>query len=84
MQHLLDLTTWNRREHFAFFSAFEAPFFGRVATVDSTRARADAKRLGGAFFLYYLHPALHTVNHVAGFRYRIERCSAKAKTCTWA
>ncbi|MBJ6109222.1 chloramphenicol acetyltransferase [Hymenobacter sp. BT523] len=72
MKHFLDLSTWNRREHFAFFSAFEEPFFGLVATVDCTRALAEAKRLGVPFFLYYLHAALHAVNQVEAFRYRIE------------
>ena len=72
MKHLIDLATWNRREHFTFFSAFEEPFFGLVATVDCTRALAEAKRLGVPFFLYYLHAALQAVNQVEALRYRIE------------
>ncbi|OGX89624.1 chloramphenicol acetyltransferase [Hymenobacter lapidarius] len=71
MKHLIDQASWNRREHFAFFSAFEEPFFGLVATVDCTRALAEAKRLGVPFFLYYLHAALRAVNEVEAFRYRI-------------
>ena len=72
MKHLIDPASWNRREHFAFFSAFEEPFFGLVATVDCTRALAEAKRLGVPFFLYYLHAALQAVNQVEALRYRIE------------
>ena len=72
MKHLIDLATWNRREHFTFFSAFEEPFFGLVATVDCTRALAEAKRLGVPFFLYYLHATLQAVNQVEALRYRIE------------
>ncbi|UOQ95897.1 chloramphenicol acetyltransferase [Hymenobacter sp. 5317J-9] len=72
MKHLIDQAGWNRREHFAFFSAFEEPFFGLVATVDCTRALAEAKRLGVPFFLYYLHAAMHAVNQVEAFRYRVE------------
>ena len=72
MKHLINQTSWNRREHFAFFSAFEEPFFGLVATVDCTRALAEAKRLGIPFFLYYLHAALQAVNQVEALRYRIE------------
>ncbi len=71
MKHLLDLATWPRREHFAFFSAFDEPFFGLVAEVDCTQARAEARRLGVSFFLYYLHHALHAANAVEAFRYRI-------------
>ena len=72
MKQLIDLASWNRREHFTFFSAFEEPFFGLVATVDCTRALAEAKRLGVPFFLYYLHAALQAVNQVEALRYRIE------------
>ena len=72
MKHLIDLASWNRREHFAFFSAFEEPFFGLVATIDCTRALVEAKRLGVPFFLYYLHAALQAVNQVEALRYRIE------------
>lgn len=72
MKHLLDLSNWNRREHFEFFSRFEEPFFGLVATVDCTLALAEAKRLGIPFFLYYLHQALQAVNQVDALRYRVE------------
>ena len=72
MKYPINLATWNRREHFDFFSAFEEPFFGLVATVDCTRALAEAKRLGVPFFLYYLHAALQAVNQVEALRYRIE------------
>ncbi|MGI4872118.1 MAG: CatA-like O-acetyltransferase [Janthinobacterium lividum] len=72
MKHLLNLADWNRREHFAFFSEFEEPFFGLVATVDCTPALAEARRLGVPFFLYYLYHALQAVNAVENLRYRIE------------
>jgi chloramphenicol O-acetyltransferase type A len=72
MKHLLDLSNWNRREHFEFFSRFEEPFFGLVVTVDCTLALAEAKRLGIPFFLYYLYQALQAVNQVDALRYRVE------------
>ena len=72
MKHLIDLETWPRREHFAFFSAFEEPFFGLVANVDCTTAQVEARRLGVSFFLYYLYHALEAANEVEAFRYRIE------------
>ena len=72
MKQLLDLSTWPRREHFAFFSAFDEPFFGLVAEVDCPHAYAEAKRLGVSFFLYYLHHCLQAVNEIEEFRYRIE------------
>ena len=72
MKHLIDLDTWPRREHFAFFLAFEEPFFGLTANVDCTAAQAEAKRLGVSFFLYYLYHALEAANEIEAFRYRIE------------
>ncbi|MBC6989434.1 chloramphenicol acetyltransferase [Hymenobacter sp. BT491] len=72
MKHLIDLSTWPRREHFAFFSAFDEPFFGLVAEVDCTKAYAKSKRLGLTFFLYYLYQALQAANEIEEFRCRIE------------
>jgi len=73
MRHPLDLATWPRREHFEFFSKFDEPFFGLVAEVDCTRARAEASRLGVPFFLYYLYHAVQAANGVPEFRHRIEQ-----------
>jgi chloramphenicol O-acetyltransferase type A len=72
MKHLIDLAGWNRREHFAFFSGFEEPFFGVVAEVDAARAYARAKQLETPFFQVYLHAVLRAVNAVEALRYRIE------------
>ncbi|RAK62891.1 chloramphenicol acetyltransferase [Hymenobacter edaphi] len=72
MKHQIDLSSWNRREHFTFFSAFEEPFFGVVAEVDAARAYARAKQLGVSFFQLYLHAVLRAVNAVEALRYRIE------------
>ena len=72
MKQLIDMAQWSRREHFAFFSAFEEPFFGLTANVDCTAAQATAKRLGVSFFLYYLYHAVGAANEVEEFRYRIE------------
>lgn len=72
MKQRLDLTQWNRREHFAFFSAFDEPFFGLVADVDCTGALAEARRLGVSFFVYYLYHTLQAANEVEALRYRIE------------
>ncbi|OGX89948.1 chloramphenicol acetyltransferase [Hymenobacter coccineus] len=72
MKQPIDLATWPRREHFEFFSKFDEPFFGLVADVDVTAARAEARRLGVSFFLYYLHHAIEAANAVPEFRHRIE------------
>ncbi|SNR28513.1 MULTISPECIES: chloramphenicol acetyltransferase [Hymenobacter] len=72
MKQQIDLATWNRREHFTFFSSFDEPFFGLVAPVECTRAQAEAKRLGVSFFLYYLYHSVQAANQIPEFRYRIE------------
>ncbi|RSK51140.1 chloramphenicol acetyltransferase [Hymenobacter rigui] len=72
MKQLIDLDTWNRKEHFAFFSSFEEPFWGVVAEVDATQALRRARELNCSFFQLYLHCALTAVNRVENLRYRIE------------
>ncbi len=72
MKKELNLATWNRREHFQFFSRFEEPFFSLVTNVDGTIAYNRAKTDNFSFYLYYLYQALATANTVTDFRYRIE------------
>ena len=71
MKQELDITTWNRKEHFEFFCKFEEPFFGTTIQFDCTKAYAKSKELGVSFFTYYLHKTLVAVNKIENFRYRI-------------
>ncbi|HKJ48976.1 MAG TPA: chloramphenicol acetyltransferase [Christiangramia sp.] len=71
MKSELDISTWNRKEHFEFFSKFDEPFFGLTVDLDCTKAYAKCKKEGVSFFLYYLHLASKTVNSLENFRYRI-------------
>lgn len=71
MKQELDITTWNRKEHFEFFCKFEEPFFGTTIQLDCTKAYTKAKELGVSFFTYYLHKTLVAVNKTENFRYRI-------------
>lgn len=72
MKRELDITTWNRKQHFEFFCQFEEPFFGTTIQFDCTKAYAKAKELGVSFFVYYLHKTLAAVNNIENFRYRIQ------------
>jgi chloramphenicol O-acetyltransferase type A len=72
MKQELDLSTWNRKEHFEFFCKFEEPFFGTTIQFDCTRAYAKSKELGVSFFTYYLHKTLVAVNKTENFRFRIQ------------
>jgi chloramphenicol O-acetyltransferase type A len=73
MKQKIDLATWNRKEHFEFFSTFEEPFFGITTPIDMTVAYEKAKVLQIPFFVYYLHKTIAAVNQVENFRYRIEK-----------
>lgn len=72
MKKELSIATWNRKEHFQFFSGFEEPFFGLVTNVDCTAAYQKSKAAGSSFYLYYLYLSLAAANTVEAFRYRIE------------
>ena len=55
IEKIIDIATWNRKEHFEHFSAFDDPFFGVTVNVDCTRAYREAKNKGVSFSLLLLH-----------------------------
>lgn len=71
MTQILNIETWERKEHFNFFKQFEEPFFGITVQIDCTRAYQLAKENQKSFFLYYLHQSLVAANQTEPFRYRI-------------
>jgi len=71
MKQKVDLSTWNRKEHFEFFSQMEEPFYGLTVKIDCAKAYEKAKTLEIPFFTYYLHKTLVAVNAIENFRYRI-------------
>lgn len=71
MKQKLDLNTWNRKEHFHFFTQMQEPFFGVTVPIDCTAAYQKSKELGVSFFTYYLHKTLVAINATKAFRYRI-------------
>lgn len=72
MKQKIDISSWNRKEHFEFFNTFEEPFFGITTQIDMTIAHEKAKKLQIPFFVYYLHKTIAAINQVENFRYRIE------------
>lgn len=73
VKRIIDLNTWNRREHFRFFSAFDDPFFGVTAQVDVTALCQRAQAAGGSFFLHSVHHLLGCIHRTEAFRLRIEQ-----------
>lgn len=72
MKQVLNLETWNRRDHFRFFSQFEEPFFGITIQVDVAATYQFSKDRDISFFLLYLYAALRAANETEEFHYRIE------------
>lgn len=72
MKTEIDINSWNRKEHFEFFSAFDEPFFGITTPIDCTIAMKRVKEIEIPFFVYYLHKTLEAINKVENFRLRIE------------
>lgn len=69
----LDINSWNRKEHFEFFSKFDDPIFGVVMELDCTKAFAFVKQNNYSFFAYYLYHAMVAANKTEEFRYRINK-----------
>lgn len=67
----LNINTWNRKEHFEFFSSMEEPFYGLTLEIDCTKAYETAKQKQISFFTYYLHKTLQAINSIENFKYRI-------------
>lgn len=72
MKKEIDISIWNRKEHFEFFSSFDEPFFGITTPIDCTIAVKRTKEIQIPFFIYYLHKTLAAINTVENFRLRIE------------
>lgn len=68
---IIDPETWNRKEHFDFFSNMASPYFGFTAEVDCTEAYSTVKAKGYSFFSYYLHKSMIAINSVDELKTRI-------------
>jgi hypothetical protein len=72
MKSPIDISTWPRREHFAFFKQYEMPFLGVTAQLDCSRLYDKAKSEGFPFSAGYHFASLRAVNEVEELRCRIE------------
>lgn len=71
-KRVVDVSSWERKEYYAFFGNMPDPFFGLTVKVDFTECYRKAKSDGKSFFLYSLHAILKALNSIPEFRYRIE------------
>lgn len=68
---IINIESWNRKEHFEFFSRMASPYFGITTEVDCTIAYDNAKENGNSFFAHYLHKSMIAVNSVEELKLRI-------------
>ncbi|KMQ61586.1 chloramphenicol acetyltransferase [Chryseobacterium angstadtii] len=68
---IIDIESWNRKEHFEFFSQMASPYFGFTTEVDCTKAYQYAKENRHSFFATYLHRSMLAVNAVDELKLRI-------------
>lgn len=67
----IDLSTWNRKQHFEFYTTFKQPFFNVCATVDITKTLNYCKQNQLSFFICSLFLLGYTANQIESFRLRI-------------
>lgn len=70
--HRIDMASYPRREHFAYFKSMGYPYVGLTVTVDVTRFLARIKAAGDPFFLSFLWCAAGAANAVPALRQRID------------
>jgi len=68
---IIDINSWNRKEHFEFFSKMKSPYFGFNTEVDCTQAYDYAKEKGCSFFAYYFYKSMVAINKVDELKMRI-------------
>ena len=71
-KQIIDISTWKRRDNYAFFSDFLNPNLGVTVRVDAAHAYTAAKEKGVSFFLCYFYAVLCAVNAIEEFRYHFD------------
>jgi chloramphenicol O-acetyltransferase type A len=67
----IDITSWPRREHFAFFRGADLPFYNVNVQVDITGLPLCAKERSLSLTSTLLHVTMRSLNAIENFRYRI-------------
>ena len=68
----LDLSTWARKEHFAYYSGLSDPFICAAFNVDVTKARAYAKEHKISFYFTMVWLCTQAINSIDEFLLTIE------------
>ncbi|MFC0351967.1 CatA-like O-acetyltransferase [Undibacterium danionis] len=67
----IDISTWNRREHFVFFRKVDLPFYNVNTQVDITGLPELAKSKSISLNSTLIFLTIHAMNQIDNFRYRI-------------
>ena len=70
-RRIIDLNTYPRRAHFAYFRSLKDPFLGVTVQVDVTELTAFCRKNGYSFYLVFLRAAALAANRVPELRQRI-------------
>ena len=69
----IDLETWNRKEHFAFFYRMDYPQYNICANIDVTRFLAFVKENKLPFYYAMIFVSSQVANECDNFKYRIRK-----------
>lgn len=69
---ILDIETWNRKEHYKHFIAMKDSFFGVTVPFNVSKAYQFSKELNVSFFGKYLHDCMKAINEIEALKLRIE------------
>jgi len=67
----IDMNSWRRKEHFAFFHALDYPQFNVCVNLDITHFLAFVKENKLSFYYSMMYAACTKANEIENFRYRI-------------
>lgn len=68
---VIDLETWERKNHYTHFKALDYPHFSLCANVDITEFYRFIKENNRSFFVSFLYVSSKVANDIKEFRYRI-------------
>lgn len=71
MEQYIDINTWDRKEHFDFFSQSDMPLYSITTEIDVTGLRKFAKANKTSFYLSLVYVCTKAMIRVKNFRYRI-------------
>lgn len=66
----IDIKSWGRRDHYAWFNSISAPCYGADVRLDVTKLVERCRSRGESFFINMLYIATEALNEIEEFRMR--------------